>query len=187
MAGLDDECDESVGERMNKAKDKAAKRDKTEVARLPDGKWAKGTPSPNPAGAPKRGQSWQEVIKEVSEMTADEVADWLKTSELASAFKQMPKGITLKKLIVTRVYSALMFEPTAPLLNSFMDRAEGKVTQPVSIDPDELLLEKLAQLGLTLDDIRNDPAASALFALTGSAVSIGSEAARTDSGDEAGE
>jgi len=51
---------------------------------------------------------------------------------IAKKLKVIGDGVTLKEAVVIRVYASLMFEPTASLLNSFMERAEGKVVQPVS-------------------------------------------------------
>ena len=108
--------------------------------KMPEGrKWVKGQ-SGNPAGAPKRGESWAEVIKQIGDMTAEEVknliASWIPT------LNRVPKGVTMKQLVVIRAYVALANEPSASLMNAFMDRAEGKV-------PDRTQMEgKLTVLGL---------------------------------------
>jgi hypothetical protein len=95
----------------------------------PRGKpWQKGQ-SGNPAGAPKRGESWAEIIKQYGDMTPVEVAD--RVNEVAKQLRKIGKGVTLKEAVVVRVYAALMFEPSASLLNSFMERAEGKVETPL--------------------------------------------------------
>ena len=126
-------------------------------------RWKKGE-SGNPKGAPKRGESWAEVIKRFGEMTPAEAS--AHSLELSQKFLSIGEGVTLKQAVVLRVYGSLLFEPDARLLNAFMDRAEGKVTQPISNVTDNLM-QRLQELGLTLDDVRNDTLASELFRLAG--------------------
>lgn len=100
--------------------------------------WVKGGASPNPAGAPKRGESWTELIKRFGEMTPSEAAQV--SLELSKKLLSIGDGVTLKQAVVLRVYTALLFDPNPGLLNAFMDRAEGKVKQAIEIDD---LREKL--------------------------------------------
>ncbi|MEK7500022.1 MAG: hypothetical protein AAB649_05455, partial [Patescibacteria group bacterium] len=88
--------------------------------------WPKGK-SGNPKGAPKRGESWTEIIKRYGEMTPGEAAQ--ESIELARRFLAIGEGVTLKQAVVLRVYAALLFEPQAGLLNAFMERAEGAVAR----------------------------------------------------------
>jgi len=88
--------------------------------------------SPNPKGAPKRGESWAEIIKRVGEMTPGEAAQ--SSLELAQKLLSIGEGVTLKEAVVLRVYAALLFDPDARMFNAVMDRAEGKVKQPFSIE-----------------------------------------------------
>lgn len=137
---------------MTKAKPtngKAKGRDNTQVSRGPGGKWEKGTASPNPKGSPKRGESWQELIKRVGEYTPAEAAE--RSLELAKQLLKIGNGVTLKEAVVLRVYGALLFEPQGSLLNAFMDRAEGKVSQPVELTVYDSLA---AKLGVTPDQAR---------------------------------
>ena len=90
--------------------------------------WKPGQ-SGNPAGSPKRGESWAEIIKRIGDMTPVEAADH--ANEIAKQLRKIGGGLTLKEAVVVRVYAALLFEPQASLLNSFMERAEGKVAQPI--------------------------------------------------------
>ena len=94
--------------------------------------WKKGGPSPNPAGAPKRGQSWKELWNEIGNMTPLEAANYCKA--IAGQLASIGANVTLKEAVTLRVYAALLFEPDARLLNSVMDRDEGKVTQPMSVE-----------------------------------------------------
>jgi hypothetical protein len=102
--------------------------------------------SGNPAGAPKRGESWAEIIKRIGDMTPAEAADH--ASEIAKQLRKIGNSVTLKEAVVIRVYAALMFDPSASLLNSFMERAEGKVTDRVDITSKD---EKIGS-----DDVRSD-------------------------------
>ena len=92
--------------------------------------WKPGQ-SGNPAGAPKRGESWAEIIKNLGDMTAPEAA--AVSLELSTQFLKIGSGITLKQAVVLRVYAALLFDPNPGLLNSFMDRVEGKVKDQVDL------------------------------------------------------
>ncbi len=85
--------------------------------------------SGNPKGAPKRGESWADIIKRIGDMSPIEAAQHAQM--IAGKLKQLGGEITLKEAVVIRVYASLLFEPTASLLNSFMERAEGKVVQPI--------------------------------------------------------
>lgn len=103
----------------------------------PRGKpWPKGV-SGNPKGAPRRGESWQDIIKRVGELTPSEAS--AASLELAKQFLKVGDGVTLKEAVVLRVYGALLFDPQAGLLNAFMDRAEGKVSQPIETWEDRLV------------------------------------------------
>lgn len=105
----------------------AAKSGVTTKAKPRGRPWQKGQ-SGNPAGAPKRGQSWAELIKELGDLDGPQAA--ARAQFLAKQFRSLEPGVTLKELVVLRVYSSLIDDPQPGLLNSIMDRAEGKVTQP---------------------------------------------------------
>jgi hypothetical protein len=107
---------------------KSANRPTTDKRKPPRTAWKPGE-SGNPAGAPKRGESWAEIIKQYGDMTPVEAAD--RANEIAKQLRRIGEGVTLKEAVVVRVYAALLFEPSASLLNSFMERAEGKVETPV--------------------------------------------------------
>jgi hypothetical protein len=124
------------------------------VKKKPRGKpFPKGV-AQNPKGAPKRGESWAEIIKRIGDMTPIEAADH--ANEVAKQLRKIGGGITLKEAVVVRVYASLLFEPTASLLNTFMERAEGKITEPIDltskgekIEDDEFrnaILSKLASI-----------------------------------------
>jgi len=88
--------------------------------------------SPNPAGAPKRGQSWAELFNSIGDLTGGQVAE--KAVKLwTKQFKALPEGVTLKELVVIKAYAALLDEGNARLLKEVMDRAEGKVKDQVDV------------------------------------------------------
>jgi len=88
--------------------------------------------SGNPKGAPRRGESWAELIKTIGELTAEEalqrVGHWL------SPLKRLPQGVTLKELVVMRAYATLLDESNARLLKEVMERAEGKIKDEVDLN-----------------------------------------------------
>lgn len=92
--------------------------------------WKEGE-SGNPKGAPKRGESWTEIIKFYGDMTPQEAAEH--ATKIAGKLRTMGDHLTLKQAVVLKVYVSLADEPTASLLNSFMDRAEGKVREQVDV------------------------------------------------------
>lgn len=102
--------------------------------KAPSTAWKPGQ-SGNPAGRPKDGQSWREVIADVSNMTIDDVLVMVgRDNELGQQLAKMPKKLQMKYMVTARVFAALMFEPTAGLWNGLMDRMEGKVAERVQID-----------------------------------------------------
>lgn len=104
--------------------------------KAPPKAWKKGE-SGNPKGRPKDGESWAGVIKEVSNMTPDDIIKLVgKNNDLGVAIAALPPKVQMKYLVVARVLAALMFEPNGSLWNSLMERAEGKIAQPISGDPE---------------------------------------------------
>lgn len=107
--------------------------------KAPPHAWKKGT-SGNPAGRPKDGESWAGVFKDLANKTADELAELFGNNDLGNAYKKFPKAVQMKYLVGGRILAALMHEPTGSLLNAYMDRMEGKVTQPVNLNGTPLLV-----------------------------------------------
>lgn len=96
--------------------------------------WPKGV-SGNPKGAPKRGQSWRELISELGEYDGPGAAQ--RAGFLAKQFNKLTPGVSLKELVVLRVYAALIDDPQPGLLNSFMERVEGKVADELKMKGDK--------------------------------------------------
>lgn len=96
--------------------------------------WKPGQ-SGNPAGGPKRGQSWRELIAELGDLDGPSAAE--RVGFLAAQFRKLTPGVTLKELVVLRVYAALIDEPQPGLLNALVDRVEGKVAQAIELTTQE--------------------------------------------------
>lgn len=128
----------------------------TKKAAKPRGKpWPKGV-SGNPKGAPKRGESWAEIIKRVGEYTPSEAAE--RSLELAKKLLTIGDGVTLKEAAILRVFGATLFEPQPGLLNILIERAEGKVADRLEVydwredarahgkDPDKIVAALASEL-----------------------------------------
>lgn len=111
---------------------------KTKKSKTPDNRKITGIPKPrptafkpgksgNPNGAPKRGTSWSEVIKTVSEMTPAQIIEALKGGIFADQLRKMPQHMSMKYLVVIRWFIAQMNEPSPSLAGVIMDREDGKV------------------------------------------------------------
>ena len=96
--------------------------------KAPPGAWKPGQ-SGNTSGAPKRGQSWAERIKEISEMTGPEVAALYDTR--AKEFAKLPNNVTVKDLIIISVFGSMLREPSPGLWTETMNRADGKVKEMI--------------------------------------------------------
>lgn len=92
--------------------------------------WKKGQ-SGNPAGAPKRGESWAEIIKVYGDMTPQEIAD--KAKDIAGQLKKIGNGISMKEAVVIRIFASLMFEPSSSLWKELMERTDGKITDSLDL------------------------------------------------------
>lgn len=111
------------------ARPKSANTVKADKRKAPKTAWKPGQ-SGNPTGAPKRGESWAEIIKRIGEMEPTDAAE--RFGEMAKQMRGMPKGVTLKEFVVMRIYAAMLFEPSSSLWGHMLDRADGKVEDKVN-------------------------------------------------------
>ncbi len=83
--------------------------------------WKKGV-SGNPAGRKPSGQSWAEILREMSDKSADELAAVVggPSNWMGAILESYPAGVPIKHLVATRVLVALMVSPSAGLLNRIM-------------------------------------------------------------------
>jgi hypothetical protein len=97
----------------------------------------------NPYGRPKDENSWAGVVRVLQDMTADEIAAMVggHGTDLGRAFLQMPVNVQMKYLITLRAMAGLMFEPNSSLWDRVMERAEGKVSQPIDMSITKVILE----------------------------------------------
>lgn len=113
--------------------------------------WKPGQ-SGNPKGAPKRGESWAELIKLYGDMTPEEIAQKAKT--IAGELKKIGDGISMKEAVIIRIYAALMFEPSSSLWKELMERTEGKVPQPVTGTGEDGAIEVIVKkIGVDMDKL----------------------------------
>ena len=112
--------------------------DMTTANKKPRGKgkpFVKGDdPRRNKGGRPSAGTSFRDVWGEEIDRYAEDIAKDCEAqgrNDLALAFKQMPKGVPLKRLIGWRVMAAIMFDPTSGLVTAFVDRIDGKVKDEI--------------------------------------------------------
>ena len=107
---------------------------KTGKRKTPATAWKKGQ-SGNPKGAPKRGESWAELIEKMGDFDGPTAAQY--AGFLSKQFDKLTAGVNLKTLVVLRVYAALIDDPQPGLLNAFMERVEGKVKDKLEVSGDE--------------------------------------------------
>lgn len=72
------------------------------------------------------------MIRHIGNLTPKEAAEYCRS--IASTLAQLGDAVTLKEAVVLRVFTALIVEPSAGLLNTLMDRAEGKLTSSLNVD-----------------------------------------------------
>lgn len=115
------------------ARSKPANTAKAGKRTIPKTAWKPGQ-SGNPAGAPKRGESWAEIIKRIGDMEPGEAAHTF--GEIAKQLRNMPAGVTLKEFVVMRIYAAMLFEPSSSLWGHMLDRVDGKVKDEIDAKGD---------------------------------------------------
>ena len=118
-----------------------ANKDKIREKRIANLKpFVKGDPRINRAGAPKRGQSWQETIKRITDMTREEAIAYVgANTKIGRHLKELSENMPIKDALVFATIIAYGREPNARMFAALMDREEGKPNQPISGDPDKPL------------------------------------------------
>jgi hypothetical protein len=103
------------------------------VKRDAKGRWLPGTPPPNPAGAPKRGQSWAETIRRITNMTRDELIAHVggEKTALGRQLKELPPGVPMKDAIILIGLIGFGRDPNASMFNALANREEGMPRQTV--------------------------------------------------------
>src|SRR5690349_19988090 len=134
---------------------KSANTATTDKRRAPKSAWKPGQ-SGNPAGRPKDGESWASIIAAVGNMYPEDILVFVgRNNDLGREIVQLPKNVQMKYLVTARIFAALMFDPNPRLWASLMDRAEGKVMQPIGGDN-----EKPIKIVVEYADTKHNPDAS---------------------------
>jgi hypothetical protein len=108
----------------------------------------------NREGAPKRGQSWQESIKRITDMTREEAIAFVGSkSKIGKLLKELPENLPIKDALVFISIIQYGRDPNPRLLAALMDREEGKPNQPLSGDPNAPL-----KVVIEYADNNNNPA-----------------------------
>jgi len=101
--------------------------------KVPKTAWKRGQ-SGNPKGRPKDGESWAAIIKSVGDMYPTDLLAFIGfDNDLGRMLQQLPKNVQMKYLVTARVFSSLLFEPSAGLWKELMERVDGKVTERVDV------------------------------------------------------
>lgn len=88
----------------------------------------------NKEGAPKRGQSWQETVKRLTDMTREELIAYVgKTTRLGKLLKELPPKVPVKDALLLIAIIQFGRDPNPRLLSTLMDREEGKPQQAVDL------------------------------------------------------
>jgi hypothetical protein len=87
----------------------------------------------NKEGAPKRGQTWQEAVKRLTDMTRDELIAYVGAkTKLGKLLKELPADVPVKDALILISIIQYGRDPNPRLLSTLMDREDGKPNQPVS-------------------------------------------------------
>jgi hypothetical protein len=87
----------------------------------------------NKNGAPRKGQTWQESVKRLTDMSRDELIAYVgKTTKLGKLLKELPPSVPVKDALILISIIQYGRDPNPRLLATLMDREEGKPVQPLS-------------------------------------------------------
>ena len=88
----------------------------------------------NREGAPKRGQSWQETVKRITDMDRDELLKFVggRKTRIGKLVASMPDKMPLKDAMILVGAIAYLMDPDPRMLKELSDREEGKPNQPIS-------------------------------------------------------
>lgn len=90
--------------------------------------WKKGQ-SGNPKGRPKLGSAWADLVRNLGDMKPAQVKEWL-----TALGRRLPNAdATLKELAVLAAYVDCIHEPNARMLQTLMDRTDGRPSQAVEL------------------------------------------------------
>ena len=93
----------------------------------------------NREGAPKRGQTWSESIKRITDMDREELIKYVGggKTRIGRLLAKMPADIPIKDGMIVAAIVSFMMDPDARMFEKLTDREEGKPPQSVSLsNPD---------------------------------------------------
>ena len=109
----------------------------------------------NREGAPKRGQSWQETVKRITDMTREEAIKYVgANTKLGKQLKELSPKMPIKDALIFISLIAYGRDPNPRLLATLMDREEGKPNQPIEIKDELTDDERVTRLTALLDAAR---------------------------------
>lgn len=85
-------------------------------------------------GHAKDKESWSGVFTDLMNKNSEEITEMFGNNDIGRAYKILPKAVQMKYCVAARVLVALMFDPNSSLLNSVMDRTDGKVADTINLD-----------------------------------------------------
>ena len=93
----------------------------------------------NKGGAPRKGQSWSETIKRLTDMTRDEAIAYVggAKTRLGRLLKELPANVPIKDALILAYIIQFGREPSASFLAGLADREDGKPKQAVSLTGEE--------------------------------------------------
>ena len=90
-------------------------------------RWYAGMPSPNPEGGRRRRRrSWQNIFSTLSQMTPAQLITAMNTSSFFDELESLPRNIQIRYLIGVQVLVKLATDPDAKLLETIMNRMDGR-------------------------------------------------------------
>jgi hypothetical protein len=94
----------------------------------------------NRNGAPKRGQSWQETVKRITDMDKEQLLEYVggRKTRIGKLIASAPDNMPMKDAVVIASLVAYLMDPNAKMFAVLTDREEGKPNQPISGGGDPL-------------------------------------------------
>jgi len=87
----------------------------------------------NKNGAPKRGQTWQETIKRITDMTREEAIEYVgPNTKVGRHLKELSPKMPIKEALIFATIIAYGRDPNARMLQALTDREEGKPKEPAN-------------------------------------------------------
>lgn len=116
----------------------AGNRGRTAVKAKPRGRpFPKGNRA-NPNGRPLKGESYAEIIREIGNMTGDQLADVM-VNRWSPELRKEIGPIRMKDALAVRAYLAFFRDAQPSMFNALMDRADGKLPTPIAVGGDDSL------------------------------------------------